>query len=322
MFPYICVANLNVELKVHHSLNSLSSIKNPVITTGTFDGVHLGHQKILNRLNELAKECNGESVLFTFYPHPRMVLFPNDHGLQLLNTIEEKKQLLEATGLDHLIVYPFSQEFSRLTALQYVRDLMVNQLNVHTMVVGYDHHFGRNREGNIELLREFADTYDFNVYEISALDIEEVNVSSTKIRTAISNGEIHKANDYLGHHYSFSGNVVKGAQRGRKLGFKTANIDVQDISKIIPSNGVYAAIAEHNGTQFKGMLNIGQNPTFNANTTTHIEIHLFDFDKDIYGEQLKVELVKKLRDERKFSSKEELVQQLNSDMRLSKELLE
>ncbi len=309
-------------MKVHHSIDSLSSIKNPVITTGTFDGVHLGHQKILNRLNELASQCKGESVLFTFYPHPRMVLFPNDHGLQLLNTIEEKKELLSKTGLDHLIVYPFSKEFSRLTALQYIRDFMVNRLNVHTMVVGYDHHFGRNREGNIKLLREFSETYGFQVQEISALDIEEVNVSSTKIRQAIANGDIHKANEYLGYRYTFSGTVVEGARRGRELGFKTANLNVLNSSKIIPSNGVYAVMVNHHENNYKGMLNIGQNPTFNSDDTTHIEVNLFDFNKEIYGEQLKVELVKKLRNEQKFNSKEELVQQLNDDKRLSIELLQ
>lgn len=308
-------------MKVHHSLDSLLSIKNPVVTTGTFDGVHLGHQKILSRLNELAQECDGQSVLFTFYPHPRMVLFPNDHGLQLLNTIEEKKELLEKAGLDHLIIYPFSQEFSRLSALQYVRDLMVNKLNVHTMVVGYDHHFGRNREGNITLLRELAQTYEFKVYEISALDIEEVNVSSTKIRLAITHGEIHKANEYLGHRYSFTGSVVEGAKRGRELGFKTANIHIENTYKIVPSNGVYAVYVTYGDDSFKGMLNIGNNPTFNTNNSTHIEVHIFDFNHDIYGEQLKVELVKKLRDEQKFESKEKLVQQLNADMRLSIELL-
>jgi len=308
-------------LKVHHSLDSLTSIKNPVITTGTFDGVHLGHQKILGRLNELAKECGGESVLFTFYPHPRMVLFPNDHGLKLLNTIEEKKDLLEKTGLDHLIIYTFSQEFRRLSALQYLRYLMVNQLNVHTMVVGYDHHFGRNREGNIELLREYAQTYEFNVKEISALDVEEVNVSSTKIRKAISDGEIHKANEYLGHKYSFSVTVVKGAQRGRALGFNTANIHIKNTYKIVPALGAYAVLVTHKGTIYKGMLNIGHNPTFNTNSSTHIEVHMFDFNEEIYGHELKVELVKKLRNEQKFDSKEKLVQQLNDDKRLSMELL-
>ena len=292
-----------------------------MVTTGTFDGAHLGHQKILKKLNQLADECQGESVLFTFFPHPRMVLFPNDHGLKLLNTLEEKKERLAASGLDHLIVHPFSRDFSRLSALQYVRDIMVNVLNVHTMVVGYDHHFGRNREGNIETLREFSQTYDFKVDEISALDIEEVNVSSTKIRKAISQGQIHLANDYLGYEYSFRGIVVKGEQRGRLLGFNTANIEVNDDLKIMPAQGVYAVQCMVNEELHLGMLNIGVNPTFNSNNETHVEVHLFDFDREIYGERMTVFLIKKLRDERKFSSQEELVQQLNADKRLSIETL-
>ncbi len=308
-------------MKVYNSLDAVSGIKNAVITTGTFDGVHKGHQKILNRLRSIADDCAGETVLFTFYPHPRMVLFPDDHGLRLLNTIEEKKARLEASGLDHLIIHPFSHEFSRLSALQYVRDIMVNQLNVHTMVVGYDHHFGRNREGNIELLHEFSSTFDFQVEEISALDIQEVNVSSTKVRTAIQQGEIKKANSYLGYDYSFSGEVVKGEQRGRELGFKTANIRLNDTLKIVPDSGVFATRCYLQGKILSGMLNIGVNPTFNESKEMHIEVHLFDFDEEIYGEELTVFLVQKLREEKKFSSREELVQQLKTDQLQARAIL-
>ena len=304
-------------MKVHNSLDSVTKISNAVVTTGTFDGVHLGHQKILKKLNKLARDCRGESVLFTFFPHPRMVLFPNDHGLKLLNTLEEKKERLAASGLDHLIVHPFSHEFSRLSALQYVRDIMVNTLSVHTIVVGYDHHFGRNREGNLELLHEFSQTFDFGVEVISALDVEEVNVSSTKIRRSIGEGNIHLANDYLGYRYSFTGKVIKGKQRGRLLGFNTANIEVSSELKIIPSFGVYAVNVLLKGKIYRGMLNIGMNPTFNNNDDTHIEVHILDFDLDIYGEILTIELVKKLRDEIKFNSKEDLVQQLSKDRRLT-----
>ena len=304
-------------MKVHNSLDSVTKISNAVVTTGTFDGVHLGHQKILKKLNKLARDCRGESVLFTFFPHPRMVLFPNDHGLKLLNTLEEKKERLAASGLDHLIVHPFSHEFSRLSALQYVRDIMVNTLSVHTIVVGYDHHFGRNREGNLELLHEFSQTFDFGVEVISALDVEEVNVSSTKIRRSIGEGNIHLANDYLGYRYSFTGKVIKGEQRGRLLGFNTANIEVSSELKIIPSFGVYAVNVLLKGKIYRGMLNIGMNPTFNNNDDTHIEVHILDFDLDIYGEILTIELVKKLRDEIKFNSKEDLVQQLSKDRRIT-----
>lgn len=308
-------------MKVHNSLDSVTKISNAVVTTGTFDGVHLGHQKILKKLNKLASDCRGESVLFTFFPHPRMVLFPNDHGLKLLNTLEEKKERLAASGLDHLIVHPFSHEFSRLSALQYVRDIMVNTLSVNTIVVGYDHHFGRNREGNLELLHEFSQTFDFGVEVISALDVEEVNVSSTKIRRSIGEGNIHLANDYLGYRYSFTGKVIKGKQRGRLLGFNTANIEVSSELKIIPSFGVYAVNVLLKGKIYRGMLNIGMNPTFNNNDDTHIEVHILDFDFDIYGEILTIELVKKLRDEIKFNSKEDLVQQLSKDRRLTKKTL-
>lgn len=312
---------VTVDLKVHNSLDSVTNISNAVVTTGTFDGVHLGHQKILKKLNKLANYCEGESVLFTFFPHPRMVLFPHDHGLKLLNTLEEKKERLAASGLDHLIVHPFSPEFSRLSALQYVRDIMVNTLSVHTMVVGYDHHFGRNREGNLELLNEFSQTYDFGIEVISALDVEEVNVSSTKIRRSIGEGNIHLANEYLGYKYSFTGEVIEGEKRGRLLGFNTANIEISSELKIIPSFGVYAVNVLLCGQSYKGMLNIGVNPTFNNEHKTHIEVHILDFDSDIYGESLTIELVKKLRDEKKFNSKEDLVQQLNEDKRLTIETL-
>jgi len=308
-------------LKVYHSLESVSGIRNSVITTGTFDGVHLGHQKILHQLNRLAKSCNGESVLLTFFPHPRMVLFPDDHGLKLLNTLDEKIALLEKTGLDNLIIQPFSEAFSRLSALQYVRDIMVNQLNVSNMVVGYDHHFGRNREGNIETLKEFSTTFDFNITEISALEIEEVNVSSTKIRNAILAGQIQMANGYLGYNYSFSGTVIEGEKRGRELGYKTANLSIEDDLKIIPPNGVYAVTATVGDGEFKGMLNIGFNPTFHDGEKTNIEVHILDFDQNIYGQKVTLHLVKRIRNEQKFGSKEELVQQLSTDKRITYEIL-
>ena len=303
----------------HTSLENLKHIKNPIVTTGTFDGVHLGHQKILKKLQKQAAEQNGESVLFTFYPHPRMVLFPDDHGLKLINTIEEKKILLEKTGLDHLILYPFTHEFSRLTALQYVRDLLVNKIGVHTIIVGYDHHFGKNREGDIESLREFGLTFGFEVDEISALDIKEINVSSTKIRNAIRNGNITKASSYLGYNYSFSGEVIKGSQKGREIGFKTANLKLQKSYKLIPDSGAFITKVKVRDKIYTGMLNIGHNPTFNLKEELTVEVHILDFDNEIYGETLTLELCAKLREEKKFNSIESLVRQLEEDKRYTEE---
>ena len=297
----------------HNSLDNLKHLKNPIVTTGTFDGVHLGHTKILKKLIKQAKKHEGESVLFTFYPHPRMVLFPYDHGLKLLNTIEEKKILLEKAGLDHLILYPFTHEFSRLSALAYVRDLLVSKIGVHTMIVGYDHHFGKNREGDIHSLKEFGQTFGFKVKEISALDIEDINVSSTKIRNAITAGHISKANSYLGYNYMFSGEVIKGNQKGRQIGFKTANLQLFKEFKLIPDSGVYICVVHINKEIHRGMLNIGHNPTFNSNEEKSIEVHILDFEKEIYGESIQIELLSKLREEQKFDSIESLVRQLNED---------
>lgn len=309
---YICHRK-HTTLVTHTSLENLKHLKNPIVTTGTFDGVHLGHQKILKKLQKHALKHDGESVLFTFYPHPRMVLFPDDHGLKLINTIEEKKALLEKAGLDHLILYPFTHEFSRLSALQYVRDLLVNKIGVHTMIVGYDHHFGKNREGDIHALKEFSQTFNFRVKEISALDIQEINVSSTKIREAIGNGDIATANSYLGHNYTFSGTVIKGNQKGREIGFKTANLKLDHTFKLIPESGVFVTKVLVNGEIYDGMLNIGHNPTFNQYENQTIEVHILDFDADIYGETIQLELFSKLRDEQKFDSIESLVRQLNKD---------
>jgi len=300
-------------LVTHTSLENLQHINNPIVTTGTFDGVHLGHQKILKKLQKQAKKQEGESVLFTFYPHPRMVLFPNDHGLKLINTIEEKKILLEKAGLDHLILHPFTHEFSRLSALEYVRDILVNKIGVNTIIVGYDHQFGKNREGNIHSLKEFGQTYDFNVKEISALDIKEINVSSTKIREAINQGNIAKANSYLGYNYAFSGEVIKGKQKGREIGFKTANLSLEKSFKLIPQSGSFITKVKFRGENYAGMLNIGHNPTFNMNNEQTVEVHILDFDEEIYGETITLELCSKLREENKFDSIESLVQQLNED---------
>lgn len=300
---------MNVFLDFH----SIEKIHHPVITIGTFDGVHIGHQKIINQLNEEAEKINGESVLFTFYPHPRMVLYPESHGIKLIQTQEEKLAKLEKMGLKNCIVFPFTFEFSRMTALEFVRDFLVNQLHVKKLVIGYDHQFGKNREGSLQFLKDICETYDFEVIEIPAQDIDEVNMSSTKIREAILAGNIEKANDYLGDTFELTGTVVKGNQLGRTIGYPTANIVLNSDLKLIPGNGVYAVRANVRGTWFDGMMNIGTRPTVVSNGGRTIEVNIFDFEETIYGETVTVQFLSKWRDEQKFNGLEELKNQLKLD---------
>ena len=300
-------------MNIYNDFSSISAIKNPVLTIGTFDGVHIGHKKIIDQLNEEATKIGGESVLFTFFPHPRMVIFPESHGLKLIQTQEEKLEKLKEMGLQNVIVFPFTFEFSRLTALEFVRDMLVNQLHVKKLVIGYDHQFGKNREGSIHFLRDVAETYEFEVIEIPAQDIAAVHVSSTKIREALLSGDIEKANDYLGAPFELIGNVVKGKQLGRTIGFPTANLKLANELKIIPQNGVYAVKVFYQENCFKGMMNIGIRPTIESENDTTIEVHIFDFDQTIYGESLRVELSKKTRDEQKFNGIEALKNQLKLD---------
>lgn len=300
-------------MKVYFGINEFKKVNKPVITTGTFDGVHNGHKKIIKNLISKAKEIEGESVMITFNPHPRLVLFPENNNLKLLNSLEEKISLLEKEGLDHLIIQPFTIEFSRLSALEYIRDLLVNKLRLHTLVIGYDHHFGRNREGSFEELQEFAQLYNFDIEQISALDIESVNVSSTKIRNALADGNVALANTFLGYNFGFTGNVVKGDGIGKKIGYPTANIELTDKYKTIPANGVYACLVNLEDQAFKGMLNIGVRPTINDQKHQKIEINLLGFNGNLYDKTLTIELIEKLRDEQKFDSLEELKSQLGID---------
>lgn len=300
-------------MNIYYDFSSISAIKNPVLTIGTFDGVHIGHKKIIDQLNEEASKIGGESVLFTFFPHPRMVIFPESHGLKLIQTQEEKLEKLKEMGLQNVIVFPFTFEFSRLSALEFVRDMLVNQLHVKKLVIGYDHQFGKNREGSIHFLRDVAETYEFEVIEIPAQDIAAVHVSSTKIREALNNGDIEKANDYLGAPFQLSGTVVKGKQLGRTIGFPTANIQLANDLKLIPQNGVYAVKVFYQNEYLKGMMNIGVRPTIEGKNDPTIEVHIFDFDQTIYGESLRVELYKKTRDEQKFNGIEALKNQLKLD---------
>jgi len=300
-------------VNIYTELSEIQSIKKPVLTIGTYDGVHLGHQKILDFLKQKAEQEKGESVVFTFYPHPRMVLFPDDHNLELLQTIDERIDKLSKLGIDHLIVFPFTKEFSRLSAVEFVRDILVNEINIHTLVIGYDHQFGRNREGSKHVLYELAPIYNFNIVEIPAFLKDEIKISSTKIRNALKKGEVQIANKYLGENYSIKGIVVHGDKIGADIGFPTANIQVKEDYKLIPENGVYAVKVFVNDCEFSAMLNIGIRPTISGNGEKRIEVHIFDFNKNIYDSKIKVEFVKRIRNEKTFTNLEELKKQLTID---------
>ena len=294
-----------------HNISEFQKGEKTFVTIGTFDGVHFGHQRILEKLVSDAKKAGKKSILLTFFPHPRMVL-QKDSSLELINTIEERKNLLAKTGLDYLIIHPFSKEFSRLTALAFVREILVNQLNVSKLCIGYDHHFGKNREGNITQLQEYSKLYDFDIEEIPAQDIDDVSVSSTKIRKALAEGNVKTANTYLGYSFMLNGNVVNGKQLGGKIGFPTANIDVEEAYKLIPKTGVYVVRSTIKDEIIYGMMNIGKRPTVDGKHQT-IEVHFFDFNQDLYEQSLTVELLYFLRDEHKFDSVEHLISQLQKD---------
>jgi len=308
-------------MRVHTDLSTFTDIERPVLTTGTFDGVHLGHQTILQRLKEVAQREEGQSVLFTFYPHPRMVLYPNDNDLKLLTTQKEKSELLDAAGLDHLVIVPFSRTFSRMHALDFVRDVLVDSMRIHAMVIGYDHRFGRNREGDITLLRQLGEAYDFGVEEIPAQEIDHVKVSSTKVRDALLKGDVQQAAELLGHTYSLTGVVVKGDQRGRTIGFPTANIGAIDPFKLLPANGVYAVNVTLNDGVFKGMMNIGVRPTVEGSGDRTVEVNIFGLDRDLYGEPISVRLRHRLRDEVRFHGLDALKAQLLKDREHAESLL-
>jgi riboflavin kinase/FMN adenylyltransferase len=298
-------------LEIIHSLKNYSQNDQTIVTIGTFDGVHIGHQKIIEKVVQTAKKINKKSVLLTFFPHPRMVL-QKDSNIQLINTIDERAELLSKTGLDYLIIHPFSKEFSRLTALDFVRNILVNQLNIAKLIIGYDHHFGKNREGNLEQLTEYSHLFDFEVEEIPAQDINDVSVSSTKIRKALADKNIKTANKYLGYNFMLSGKVVNGKQLGGQIGFPTANISIEETYKLIPKTGVYIVKSVIDSLLVFGMMNIGFRPTINGKHQT-IEVHFFDFNANLYNQNLTVEILYFLRDEEKFTSVEELISQLKID---------
>lgn len=308
-------------MKVYTNIDDFKGVKSPIVTTGTFDGVHLGHQKLISRLKDVAREENGETVLLTFSPHPRMVLFPDDNELKLLNSLPEKIELLEKYGVDHLIIYPFTKEFSRLTSIEFVRNILVNSIQTKRLVIGYNHHFGRNREGSFEHLKEYGPLYGFEVEEIPAKDIDHIQISSTKIRNALLIGDVKTATNYLGHEYTLTGTVVKGKQLGRTIGYPTANLLINDQYKLIPGDGVYAVKIKHNNNYYGGMLNIGNNPTVEGKGKS-IEVNIFDFDKVIYGDEATIYFIERLRDEVKFKNLDDLKEQLAKDKEESLKLID
>jgi len=298
-------------VKVYQSIQEFPSDINTIITIGTFDGVHVGHQKVLKDLVESAKKNNASSVLLTFFPHPRMVL-QKESNIKLINTIDERIQLLHKIGLNSLVIHEFSNEFSNLTAIEFVKKILVNKLKIAKLIIGYDHHFGKNREGNFEKLQELGKIFDFKLKKISQHDISDIAVSSTKIRKAIENGEIEKANTYLGYNFMLTGEVVMGKNLGEKIGFPTANVSIKETYKLIPKTGVYLVKSKIENETFFGMMNIGFRPTVSGKNQT-IEINYFNFSKNLYGKILQVEVLKYMRNEIKFESVEALKIQLHKD---------
>jgi len=307
-------------MKVYYGVDEFPKLDGVVLTMGTFDGVHYGHRKILNRLIDAAKSINGHAVVMTFHPHPRAVLFPDQKDLRLLSTVTEKIELLASLGIEHLIVQSFTMDFSKLTHREFVEDYLIRKINMQRMVVGYDHQFGHKRQGNFEELLKLASEFKFDVEKIPEQDIEEVVVSSTKIRNALISGDINLANQLLSYKYSLSGEVVKGNQVGRTLGFPTANVYLSDTNKLIPCDGVYSAFAYVDNTKYKCVVSIGNRPTFNDSKKS-IEVHILDFNQDLYNQNLKIEFVDFIRGQRKFEVINDLVNQIKSDIAVAIEQL-
>jgi riboflavin kinase / FMN adenylyltransferase len=299
-------------MKIYHSLDDFTPLDYAIVTSGTFDGVHLGHQKILGRLKEIAGKNNGETVVITFWPHPRFILRPEDSTLKLLNTFEEKAELLKEQGIQHLIRIPFTKEFSQLSSEEFITKILVKTIGTKKLVIGYDHRFGKNREGSFEQLKVNGPTYGFDVEEIPRQDVDHIAVSSTKIRQALEVGDLNNAQHLLGRTYSISGRVVKGDKLGRLMGFPTANIELETHHKLIPMEGIYAVKANYAHQEFGGMLYIGNRPTING-TKRNIEVNIFDFNQEIYGEDLSVKFIKLIRLDMKFEDLEQLKQQLAKD---------
>ncbi|NIV12437.1 MAG: bifunctional riboflavin kinase/FAD synthetase [Aliifodinibius sp.] len=302
-------------------LDNVEREENTVLTVGTFDGVHAGHRAIIDTVVAKANERGGRSVLVTFDPHPRNIINPGDDGIKLLTTLEERCEILEELGIDRMIVIPFDRDFSLLSSEEFIRDVIHKKIGVSEFVIGYDHHFGRNREGTIETIEKLGAELGFDSYVVSKHEVGEKTVSSTAIRNAISkDGNIEQATDFLQRPYRLNGTVVHGDKRGKAIGFPTANIKPEHVNKIIPKEGVYAVKVRINGDWFNGMMNIGTRPTFDGEQQT-LEVHLFNFETDIYGKEVQVRFFKRIRDEKKFNGKEELIEQLKEDKKQTQQLL-
>ena len=300
-------------VRIHYGLENFRAAR-PVVTIGTFDGVHLGHREVITELIQKSRETGGESVVFTFSPHPRMVVTPQEDTIRLLSTLEEKIVLLEEMGLAHLVVYPFTKEFAALSYTAFVEDILVSKMQIHKLITGYDHKFGHDRKGDFHALTELGQQFGFEVEQLNPLLVENVAVSSTRIRQALEAGDMQKANHFLGYSYLLKGVVVEGRRLGRELGFPTANILPVDSHKMVPTDGVYAVYVNFEGIRYEGMLNVGTRPTVNSNVDHRsIEVHIFDFDKDIYHKDISVNFVERIREEKKFENLALLIAQLNVD---------
>lgn len=299
-------------MKIYHHLNEFTKLNNAVATIGTFDGVHFGHQKIIKRLCELAKSTGGESVILTFFPHPRMIIDPENQDLKMINTIHEKAEIMAGLGVDHLIITPFTRDFSNLSHTEYIQHILVEKIGIKYLIVGYDHRFGKDRKGGLKELQDLCGQFDYKIEEIAEQDIDDVAVSSTKIRKALLAGDVALAATYLGYHFSLSGRVIKGDKIGRTIGFPTANLFVEETYKLIPSDGIYAVTVDMQEGSFKGMAYIGQRPTING-MTRNIEVNIFDFNKEIYGQDIRMTFLEFLRHDVKFTGLEALKEQLKQD---------
>jgi riboflavin kinase / FMN adenylyltransferase len=299
-------------MRIYYSTDDFTKLNNAVVTSGTFDGVHLGHQKIISRLKEVAEKSNGETVVITFWPHPRLILKPEDTSLKLLNTFEEKAELLKQQGVQHLLRIPFTKEFSQITSQQFITSILVNTIGTKKLVIGYDHRFGNNREGSFEQLKINGPAYGFDVEEIEQQDVDHVAISSSEIRKSLEGGNLETATHLLGRPYSISGQVVSGDKLGRVLGYPTANIDPDSRLKLVPADGIYAVTVQYEHATFKGMLYIGNRPTVNGLKRV-IEVNIFDFNKEVYGETLTVYFHQLIRGDSKFKDLEALKKQLHQD---------
>jgi riboflavin kinase / FMN adenylyltransferase len=307
-------------MKIYHGIEDFTRLPNAVVTSGTFDGVHVGHQKILSRLREAAIRSGGETVVITFWPHPRLVLHPEDTSLKLLNTFEEKAELLKQQGIQHLLRIPFTREFSQLSSEEFITQIIVETIGTKKLIIGYDHHFGKNREGSFEQLKLNAPKYGFEVEEIPRQDLDHVGVSSTKIRKALEEGDIETATHFLGGPYSLTGRVVMGDKLGRILGYPTANLEIDTAYKLVPADAIYAVTVNYSHQQYNGMLYIGNRPTVQG-MKRNIEVNIFDFDEDIYGESLTIYFHKLIRRDTRFNDLEELKKQLHKDKEVALRIL-